>query len=176
MPQSRIERPRKTDLREDENAPPHMASTGCPRLREGGQWRSLPKGFPPVSTAQRYFREWRDSRLGHTIRFHPVVRAADIKGRDGAAVVLKSIRHTCLRLRHPFADGAYAGPKLRGALERAGTWMPEIVKRSDTANCLEVVPRRRVVERTFAWLMCRRMLAQSTRKGATAIGHRSSGP
>lgn len=126
-----------------------MGSTGCPRLREGGQWRSLPKGFPPVSTAQRYFCEWSDSWLRQTIRFHPVVRAADIQGRDGATVVLKSIHHTCLRLRHLFADGAYAGPKLRGALDRAGKRMPEIVRRSDTATCFEVLPRRWVVERTF---------------------------
>jgi len=33
-----------------------MASTGC-------QWWQLPKDFPPVSTAQRYFYQWRGSRL-----------------------------------------------------------------------------------------------------------------
>jgi transposase len=51
-----------------------------------------------------------------------------------------------------FADGGYAGPKLRAALGRPGAWTIEIVKRSDTARGFEVLPRRWVVERTFAWL------------------------
>ena len=60
--------------------------------------------------------------------------------------------------RHVFADGGYAGPKLRAALARIGAWTIEIVKRSDTANGFEVIPRRWVVERTFAWLgRCRRL-------------------
>ena len=57
----RIGRPRKTDLREVVNAVLYMASTGR-------QWRQLPKDFPPVSTVQRYFYEWRDNRLWQTIR------------------------------------------------------------------------------------------------------------
>jgi len=40
------------------------------------------------------------------------------QGRDGAVHVLKSIRRTHPWLRHVFADGGYAGPKLRGKLER----------------------------------------------------------
>ena len=78
--------------------------------------------------------------------------------REVVNAVLKSLRHTCPWLRHLFADGAYAGPKLRGALDRIGKWTLEIVKRSDTAKGFEVLPRRWVVERTFAWLgRCRRL-------------------
>ena len=52
-------------------------------------------------------------------------------------------------------------PKLRGALkgegEGEGDWRIEIIKRSDVARGFEVLPRRWVVERTFAWLgRCRR--------------------
>lgn len=61
-------------------------------------------------------------------------------------------------LRDVFADGGYAGPKLKGALEQIGRWTVQIVKRSDTAQGFEVIPRRWVVERTLAWLgRCRRM-------------------
>ena len=38
-----------------------------------------------------------------------------------------------------FADGGYAGPKLRGALDKIGDWTVEIVKRSDTAVGFEVI-------------------------------------
>lgn len=87
-----------------------------------------------------------------------VVHAADIQDRDGAPAVLKSILKRWPWLRHIFADGGYAGPKLRGALQKIGKFTMQIVKRSDGAKGFEVLPRRWVVERTFAWLgRCRRL-------------------
>ena len=87
-----------------------------------------------------------------------LVDGAYIQDRDGAPDVLKSIRHAFPWLRHIFADAAYAGPKLRGALEEIGDWTVEIIKRSDSAKGFKVLLRRWVVERTFAWLgRCRRL-------------------
>ena len=87
-----------------------------------------------------------------------VVHSAAIQDRDGAAVVFAAIAKSYPGLRHVFADGAYAGPKLRGALSKIGAWTLEIIKRSDRAKGFKVLPRRWVVERTFAWLgRCRRL-------------------
>ena len=87
-----------------------------------------------------------------------LVHAADIQDRDGAVDVLATIRQRFPWLRHIFADGGYAGDKLRSALVGMGKWTIEIIKRSDNAKGFEVLPRRWVVERTFAWLgRCRRL-------------------
>ena len=71
-----------------------------------------------------------------------VVHQADIQDRDGAPCVLASIRSLYPWLRHIFADGGYAGEKLREALKRIGEWTIEIIRRSDTAQGFEVLPRR----------------------------------
>ena len=72
--------------------------------------------------------------------------------------MLKVIASRYPSLRHVFADDGYAGPKLRDALKALGRWTVQIVKRSDTTEGFEVLPRRWVVERTFAWLnRCRRL-------------------
>lgn len=86
------------------------------------------------------------------------VHSADIQDRDGAAALLKQVVARWPWLRHIFADGAYAGQKLRGRLKKVGAFTLEIVKRSDAAKGFKVLPRRWVVERTFAWLgRCRRL-------------------
>ena len=77
---------------------------------------------------------------GHLVGL--VVHSAGIQDRDGAPAVLAAIRRLYPWLRHIFADGGYAGDKLRNALSALGRWTVQIIKRSDTAQGFEVLPRR----------------------------------
>ena len=106
-----------------------------------------------------------------------LVHTADIQDRDGAVDVLAVVRQRFPWLRHIFADGGYAGDKLRNALVDMGKWTIEVIKRSDTAKGFEVLPRRWVVERTFAWLgRCRRLAKdwETTIASSTAWAHIAS--
>ena len=89
-----------------------------------------------------------------------IVHPADVQDRDGAPDLLASVRSAFPWLRHVFADGGYAGDKLKDAIAGLGDWTIEIVKRSDAARGFVLLPRRWVVERTFAWLNRNRRLAK----------------
>ena len=93
------------------------------------------------------------------LMIHAVVHTADMQDRDGGALALSTMFGLYPFLTKVFADGGYQGTKFRSAMKRV---LPdvavEIVKRSDTAKGFVVLPRRWVVERTFAWLnRCRRL-------------------
>jgi transposase len=89
-----------------------------------------------------------------------IVHEASVQDRDGAAILLASIRRTYPWLRHVFADAAYAGDKLATALARLGKWTLEIVRRLEATGGFQLLKRRWVVERTLAWLNRNRRLAK----------------
>ena len=82
-----------------------------------------------------------------------VVHAADVQDRDGAKLVLHQLRGLYPRLKRIWADGGYAG-KLIAWTRSMGGWILDIVKRSDHVVGFVVLPKRWIVERTFAWI-CR---------------------
>jgi len=74
--------------------------------------------------------------------------------------VLEKARDAFCRLRLIWADGGYAGHLIEW-VEQTCHWLLEIVKRSEDAKGFEVLPRRWVVERTFAWLGRYRRLSKN---------------
>jgi putative transposase len=72
-----IGRPRTTSLREVVNAIFYVLRTGCP-------WRALPKEFPPYSTVQGYFYDWRDDGTLHSINRRLVERVRLATGRKAS--------------------------------------------------------------------------------------------
>jgi len=85
-----------------------------------------------------------------------------------AADLLAGVRTTFSWLRHVFADAAHGGAELTGALGRLGRWTHGIIRRSGTATGFEVLPRRRVVERTLARLDRNRRVAEDFESAVAA--------
>ena len=79
-----------------------------------------------------------------------VVHPANMQDRDGAKLLIQQLGTRFRRLRLIFADGGYAGRFVDWTRGWFGRFI-EIVKRP-TANQFVVLPKRWIVERTFAWL------------------------
>jgi putative transposase len=91
------------------------------------------------------------------------VHAADILDRDGARLLLEPVKQMFGRLSHVWADMGYRGEVVKWIEGQLG-WTVEIVKRPSKWGRypidvepppmprFTVLPRRWVVERTFAWI------------------------
>jgi transposase len=76
-------RPRETELRSVLDAILYIARTGC-------QWRMLPKDFPPFTTMQGYFYDWRDEGLFEKINFASLLQAREAAGREASPSAVKT--------------------------------------------------------------------------------------
>ena len=88
-----------------------------------------------------------------------VVTAASVQDRDGARLLLARLGGACKKLRLIWVDGGYRGQLLEWVAEHCRIRL-EVVLRSDDQKGFTVLPRRWVVERTFAWLNHHRRLGK----------------
>ena len=101
------------------------------------------------------------------------ITAADVPEREGARDLLTDVPPWFNWLRKLWVDGGYSGEAFAQWVKTIGPKLEvEVVKRSDTAQGFEVLPRRWVVERTIGWLMRQRRLArdyEATEQSAAAF-------
>ena len=81
-----------------------------------------------------------------------LVTEANIGEREGADGLLTSLGDRFPRLELVWVDGGFSGEEFTARIEKACGVRIEVVKRSDKAKGFVLLPRRWVVERTFAWL------------------------
>ena len=87
------------------------------------------------------------------------VHPANLQDRDGLALACVRLRRRFPWLVQLFADGGYQGAGATAAAARERLRL-EIVKRPAKLRRFEVLPRRWVIERSFAWLGRNRRLAK----------------
>ena len=99
-----------------------------------------------------------------------VVTAAHVGDREGPKRLLEQGRADLPRLTHLWVDGGYDGEPFATWAATTGGWTVEVVKKVADGT-FQVLPRRWVVERTFAWLLkCRRLCRDFEHRIESVVG------
>ena len=116
------------------------------RTAEGGEFRGYDAG-KKITGRKRHLAV---DTLG--LLWSVVVHGADLQDHDGAAFVIARLQEACTRLQVIFADAAYARAGLPEWVRTTFGWTLQTVLRPVRACGFVVLPKRWIVERTFAWL------------------------
>lgn len=96
-----------------------------------------------------------------------VVTAASVQDRDGAKLVFQRLNGTGKKLRKIWVDGSYRG-QLLDWVSAHYRFCLALVLRSDDQKGFKLLPRRWVVERTFAWFNHYRRLSKDYERLTTS--------
>jgi len=88
------------------------------------------------------------------------VTAASTQEREGARMVFARLNGSCKKLRRIWVDGGYRGASLAMWVAERCRFVLQVVLRGEEQIGFAVLPRRWVVERTFAWLSFHRRLSK----------------
>jgi len=144
------ERERK---RQGKRATPTVAIVDSQSIRtaEGGEDRGYDAG-KKITGRKRHLAV---DTLGLVLAV--VVHTADLQDHDGVLFVFKRLEAAFTRLKVVFADGAYGRNALPAWVQATFGWILQTVLRPVNAQGFVVLPKRWIVERTFAWISrCRR--------------------
>ena len=150
-------RKRQVELREMVNAILYLNRSGC-------SWELLPPDFPNYKTVYRYFRSWQKKgvwqqihdQLRERVR-HALVHAANVADVTASRMLLAEASLTQPTIELVWADQGYRGERLQQVATGCELTL-EVVQRQHQG--FEVLPRRWVVERTFARLGKQRRLSK----------------
>ena len=97
------------------------------------------------------------------------VTTANITDREGALEAFSAQQENLSEVVNILADGGYTGEKFSTAVKQMLGAGVEIAKRNEL-HTFKVIPKRWVVERSFAWLeKCRRLWKNCERKINTSL-------
>jgi transposase len=97
-----------------------------------------------------------------------VVHRASLQDRDGARRLLRNTARRFPSIVKIFADAGYRGPRMAKVVADTGAWELEIVARAELHKFV-VLPKRWIVERTFAWISRNRRLARDFERYASTV-------
>ena len=89
-----------------------------------------------------------------------VVTAASVYDRDGAKLLLRTLSGSFKKIRKTWIDGGYWEEKFFDWVMLRFHLVLAVVLRSDNVKGSQLLPRRLVVERIFAWLYQYRRLSK----------------
>ena len=96
-----------------------------------------------------------------------VITSASVQDRDGAHILLKQLTGVAKKLRLIWVDCGYRG-KLVEWVSQVFKFSLQVVLRSDDTKGFVLLPRRWVVERTFAWLSHNRRLSKDYERSTSS--------
>jgi transposase len=92
------------------------------------------------------------------------ITTANVSDREGAIKALSEAKENLTEVVNILADGGYTGEKFAKSIQELLGASLEIAKRNEL-HTFAVIPKRWVVERSFAWLeKCRRLWKNCERK------------
>jgi putative transposase len=91
-----------------------------------------------------------------------VVTSANVQDYHGAKPVLSKVKDRCPRLKVVWVDGIYEKQWLIDWTQSECGWELQVIKRTDDTKGFKLLPKRWVVERTFAWLGRYRRLSKDS--------------